>query len=396
MIGAVVLAAGYSSRMGAFKPLLEVEGLPALVRVIRCLKTAGADEVAVVTGHNRDLALDCLAREGATEIYNAEYAGGMFASARAGVGYFAEKKAEGILLTPADYPLVPSAAVKKLLEAAKDNGAAFAVPTCGGAKGHPLWIHSRFYGEILAHDGALGLKGVTRRYEDEILLVETPFEGVLLDMDGPEDYEKILAFSASQLAELSSGRRFILLRHGETERHPDKIFMGKYDARLSGEGLSQAERAADEISKLEISAKAVYCGGLSRARTSAEIIAGRLKLPVSVHRGLDELSLGAWEGRPIEDIKRDFPAEYKKRGENILAFRLDGEAENFYDLQYRAADSLVSILSEDGSRDIIIASHSGVIKCLYGKLFGRNIDWAYPRCRPAKGEYLVLNFCEKR
>ena len=49
-----ILAAGYSSRMGAFKPCFGGR-LSSLARVIRALKVRRADEAAVVTGHKREL-----------------------------------------------------------------------------------------------------------------------------------------------------------------------------------------------------------------------------------------------------------------------------------------------------------------------------------------------------
>jgi CTP:molybdopterin cytidylyltransferase MocA/broad specificity phosphatase PhoE len=391
MTGAVILAAGYSSRMGAFKPLLEVGGLSVLARVIRCLRAGGADIVCVVTGHNRELLKNIISGEGAAEIFNPDYNDGMFTSVRAGVRYFADKNTDGILLTPADYPLIPSIAVKKLLAAANNNVNKFAVPVFKGAKGHPLYIPSRFYGEILAHDGTGGLKGVTQRCESEVLRVDMPYEGVMLDMDELSDYKNIMSSININLTQISKGRRFILLRHGDTQRHADRVFIGQYDVALSQEGILQAERAAEELAGLKLSAKAVYCGSLIRVKATAEIIAGRLKLPVCILPGLNEMSLGAWDGRMIEVIKKEYPAEYQRRGDDLLKYKFDADAENFYDLQYRTADCLTKILSEDDSRDIIIASHSGVIKCLFGSLNGHDIDWAYSRCKPNKGEYIVIN-----
>ncbi len=390
MTGAIVLAAGYSSRMGAFKPLLKLGGVPALALAIRSLKAGGADEVGVVTGYNGELLRELIASEGAEEICNPDYGGGMFTSVRAGVRRFSEKGARGALLLPADCPLVPAAAVRELLAAA--DGEHFAVPAFRGKKGHPLWIPSRFFREILAYTGDMGLKGVTGRYEAEILRVEVPYEGVVLDMDEPEDYQSMLRLESKSLAEAASGRRFILLRHGETELHSGKIYIGRYDAQLSERGLEQARLAAGELAALkpEPSAEAVYCGSLKRARASAQIIAEALRLPLRVMPCLDEISLGSWEGRLIEDIKRECPDEYKRRGENILSYKIDAEAESFYDLQRRVERCLWDMLALDKSRDMIIVSHLGVIKCLYASLHGRDIEWAFSSCNPKKGDYIIV------
>ena len=243
--------------------------------------------------------------------------------------------------------------------------------------------------EILKHDGELGLKGVTRRYEDSTVKVDVPYEGILLDMDEAEDYKKILSVGVSgDLMRLSSGRRFILLRHGETARHSGRVFIGSYDVPLSAEGLMQAEKAAVEINRLEPSSIKIYSGSLIRAKSTAEKVSESLGLPLEIRPELNEMSLGSWDGRLIEDIKIKYPAEYKQRGENILAYKFDNKAENFYDIQYRAVECLKTILMEDDSRDIIIVSHSGVIKCLYGALMGQDIDWAYSRCSVKRASIL--------
>ncbi|MGB8261933.1 MAG: NTP transferase domain-containing protein [Terracidiphilus sp.] len=53
-IGAIVLAAGYSSRMGRFKPLLPLNGSPAILAVLGLLRRAGIEQIVVVTGHRAE------------------------------------------------------------------------------------------------------------------------------------------------------------------------------------------------------------------------------------------------------------------------------------------------------------------------------------------------------
>ncbi len=387
MTGAIVLAAGYSSRMGSFKPLLDVGGEPSLVRAVRSV--AAADETAVVTGRLRERLRALIAREGAVELYNPDYDDGMFSSVLTGIRYFAGRNADGVLLLPCDCPCVPAEVSKILLEQAGDR---LAVPVYRGKKGHPLWIPASFFPEILAHDGTMGLKGVTLRHEEEILRVPVPYEGAVLDMDRPEDYERILSFaSRPSLSELAAGRRFMLMRHGDTVPHAGKIFVGWYDVPLSEKGVEQARELAAVLSETKPEAEAVYTSELRRAHAAAEVIAASLGLPVRRLPGLNEIRLGSWDGRLIEDIKREFPAEYERRGRNLMTYKPDDVSECFFDLQYRCVSCLRDILASDRSRDILIVSHAGVIKCLYGNLLGRDIEWAFDRCRPAKGEYITVD-----
>ena len=386
MIGAIVLAAGLSSRMGAFKPLLEVAGLPALTRAIRCLRGT-AQDIAVVTGHRGEDLADLIAAEGAVRLHNPDYEGGMFTSVRTGIRYFAERGEEGVLLLPGDCAAVPAEAVKELLVNA---GGGFAVPGYGDKRGHPMWIPARFFEEILAHDGREGLKPILERHGRKVL--KMPFPGTVRDMDLPEDREALEAMlTRPGLAELAEGRRLFLLRHGATVLHAGKVIMGRYDAPLSREGREQMEALGKALEGQSIHARCIYTSPLSRARDSAALLSPHLGLETVVREDLQELSLGAWDGLLIDEVRRRWPEEYARRGEELMAYRFDENTESFYDLQYRAEEALRTILREDDSRDLILVTHAGVLKCLYGRLMGRDIHWAFDRFRPMKGELTMVS-----
>ena len=389
MIGGVVLAAGCSSRMGDFKPLLPVGGVPALKRSIDALAAAGA-EVAVVTGFRREALSPLLEAWGAAEIVNTDYAEGMFTSVLAGVRHFADKGAEAILLLPCDCAAVPKEAVRQLIACAGDKGE-YALPTYQGKNGHPLLIPRRYFREILEFSGPGGLKGARTLHEDTLLRLSMPWQGTVLDMDTPEDYAALCAYAEDDgLAALAAGRTFWLVRHGATELHSGKVVMGRYDARLSDLGRSQMEEMGRRLAGEELRAGAIYVSPLRRARASAEIADRGLGLPIREVEGFSEISLGAWDGRLIEDVKKQWPAEYARRGEYLMSYRFDEMSESFYMVQERVRRALVSLLKADGSPDILILSHAGVINCLWGMLQGRDIDWAFPLCRPDKGELTVL------
>ena len=389
MIGGIVLAAGYSSRMGDFKPLLPVAGVPALKRCIDVLTAAGA-ETAVVTGCRREELAPRLREWGACEIVNPDYAEGMFTSVLAGVRHFAEKGAEMILLLPCDCAAVPKEAVRQLIACAGDKGE-YALPTYEGRNGHPLLIPRRYFGEILHFTGPGGLKGARSLHEDTLLRLSMPWQGTVLDMDTPEDYAALCAYAQDDgLADLAAGRTFWLLRHGATELHSGKVVMGRYDARLSEIGKSQMAEMGKRLAGEKLRAGALYSSPLRRARDSAEIVNRCLGLPIREVEDFSEISLGAWDGRLIEDVKKEWPTQYARRGEYLMSYRFDEGSESFYMVEARVRRALLELLKDDPSPDILILTHAGVIKCLWGILQGRDIDWAFPRCRPDKGELTVL------
>ena len=124
--GAVILAAGLSSRMKEFKPLLPVDGRPAAVGLAETLRGAGIDDIIIVTGHRREDLQEVIREQRLTESYNENYESGMFSSiqavlAKAGEA-FPEKK--GYFLVPADCPLITIRAIRLLMTAADESAAA--------------------------------------------------------------------------------------------------------------------------------------------------------------------------------------------------------------------------------------------------------------------------------
>ena len=79
-IAAVILSAGYSSRMKRFKPLLKIGETTAVQKLIHSVKDAGIGRIVTVTGYSRELLQPVLDSEGCIEAYNADYDSGMFSS----------------------------------------------------------------------------------------------------------------------------------------------------------------------------------------------------------------------------------------------------------------------------------------------------------------------------
>lgn len=418
----LILAAGYSSRMGAFKPLLPIGDMAAVERVSAALRSAGINRIIGVTGHRRELLSPVFTAEGIEEAYNSDYDQGMFTSIQAGIrkaaaGLSADdgrfrmqgpgplKTPDGFFLMLVDCPLVPAEVLKQLLKKHEENPEAFIVPCFRGKKGHPLFIPGQYAEEILAYEGEGGLKAITTRHEDKLIRLEVGMEEVVLDMDTPEGYEEILEFyrrktdsagspaTAECTTELRyeeelEGKRLFLIRHGEIRQHREKIFLGQTDVPLSDKGKEQAEMAAEELTRHGVSVSCIYSSDLSRALETAEIIREHLNkigreagaegderpgievIPVSKLR---EMSLGEWDGRYISEIRDRYPEEYRKRGENLLTYKFGNDSENFYDLQYRAMKGFQSVLKQereagDGRRDIVIVAHSGVINVILSGL----------------------------
>jgi len=190
-IAAIVLAGGFSKRMGHFKPLLPLGDHRPIERVVRMFQDAGVDEILVVIGHRGDEIRRALDPLNVACVENPDYAEGMFTSVRAGVRALPEHS-RAFFIHPADIPMVRWQTVRRLVEAGRSSSAVVLYPTFDGQRGHPTLIRSRLGQQILNWPGTGGLRSFLQEHEAESLEVPVVDEAVLLDLDTPDDYESML------------------------------------------------------------------------------------------------------------------------------------------------------------------------------------------------------------
>jgi len=187
-VGAVITAAGLSSRMGKFKPLLPFGGTTVISRCVNNMKSVGAEPIVVVTGHNAQMIEEHLAASGCSFVHNPDFAASqMFDSLRVGLREIQEK-CDTVLITPVDVPAVGAETIKRLAECDE----LIARPVYNGKAGHPIAVSASLIAEILAYSGNDGLRGALAELNVPVLDVETDDEGISIDADTPEDYNRIL------------------------------------------------------------------------------------------------------------------------------------------------------------------------------------------------------------
>lgn len=189
-VSAIVLAAGVSSRMGEFKPLLPLAGISTIGRVTVALHQAGVDDVIVVTRHRAAELAPELTRYRLRHTLNDRYAAGMYSSVQAGVQALAADTV-AFFLWPVDVPLVRSHSLRLLLRDFHQHGAAVTYPTFRGERGHPPLIAASLIPLIRTQERPEGLRGLLVEQETAARDVEVVDEGVVTDMDMPEDYSKL-------------------------------------------------------------------------------------------------------------------------------------------------------------------------------------------------------------
>ncbi len=385
---AIILAAGLSSRMGQFKPLMEVGGVSALEKAVRAASDSGC-MVWVVTGHERDRISPLIHRLGALEVKNDLYREGMFSSVCAGIKAASSNvSVDGALIWPCDCPLIPPSAAKLVIEAGRSGGPA--VACCAGKRGHPLYIPRRMFESLLSYTGPGGMKGFLTPYRPNLTLVETDTDYVLLDMDTPESFSLLLRRAGDDgksISDLFSGKRLWLLRHGDTVQHSGKIFMGQCDVPLSEEGRMQAVRAAEELSSRGFRPSVIYSSDLSRAAETASIVSGITGGEVQLRSSLREIDLGTWDGELISSVAEKHREEYKERGEYLASYTAE-HGENFYDVRRRVKKEMKEILRSPG--ETLIVTHLGVIQSIRSLSEDRPLGECILLRDPPKGCFTVL------
>jgi CTP:molybdopterin cytidylyltransferase MocA/HD superfamily phosphohydrolase YqeK len=207
---AIILAAGYSSRMGEFKPLLPFGGTTVLERAIRLFREAGIHDIKVVVGHRSSELLPLLERLKVQPLPNERYQEGMFSSVLTAAASLTPESGAFFLL-PVDIPLVRRETVELMARSYERTVKGILYPAFRGTPGHPPLISASYRDTILSWHGNGGLKDLLMQYESDTAAVETGDEGILLDMDTTEDYERLqrrLTIPSRQTCEELLAKRF--------------------------------------------------------------------------------------------------------------------------------------------------------------------------------------------
>lgn len=192
-ISALILAAGFSSRMGRFKPLLplgEKGEKNVLQRVISLFQIPEIQEILVVTGHRAHDIEKIAGAMAVKTLFNPDYDKGMFSSVKTGVQAL-NNTCNAFFVMPVDIPLVNPDTIGLLLNAWQEKESAVIYPAFKGKRGHPPLVSMAIRDHILNWPGHQGLRGALKGMEDLSLEVETKDKYILMDMDHPGDYQQV-------------------------------------------------------------------------------------------------------------------------------------------------------------------------------------------------------------
>jgi CTP:molybdopterin cytidylyltransferase MocA len=186
-VDAIVLAAGYSTRMERPKPLLEIGSETFIERAIRVLKEGGCRTVVAVLNGEDELTRRLAEDAGAVVVLNENSASEQLDSVRCGLGALPDDWA-AVAVLPVDVPLVSAETVTQLIDAFRERPAPVVLPFHNGVAGHPVLFARETSPELLEREWGEGMRSLIMSHARDLREVRVEDPGVLIDVDTPEEY----------------------------------------------------------------------------------------------------------------------------------------------------------------------------------------------------------------
>jgi len=204
-VGAVLLAAGAGARLGGRpKALLELGGVPLIMRQLIALSGAGVDEVAVVLGHHADAVEAAIRQFPITLVHNPSPDEGQASSVRLGLQALSPRL-DAVIVALADQPLIDEQDIVALIGAFKKRGdAAMVVPRVTAADGdtepgNPVIFDSALREQWLAGEADLACRKWRQAHPERVRWFDTDNHRYRIDIDTPEDLERFTATTGHRL-----------------------------------------------------------------------------------------------------------------------------------------------------------------------------------------------------
>lgn len=200
-VGAIVLAAGSSSRMGEVKQLLPLANSTVLERTLANLTDSGVDEIVLVLGSAAETIRERLAASPMKHLrifVNPDYGQGMATSLRAGLSVL-DRNIKAALIVLSDQPFVRAETFDQIIDQYRRSDAQIVIPMFHGVRGNPVLLDRSVFPEVMALQGDIGCRAIFGNHLDGISKVEVNDVGILLDIDNKDDYEMLRDFGPGDL-----------------------------------------------------------------------------------------------------------------------------------------------------------------------------------------------------
>ena len=182
-IGALVLAAGGSSRLGTPKQLVVFRGETLVRRAAKAALESVCDRVVVVVGNQAQQVRHEIDDLPVLVVENENWQSGMSTSIRAGLARISSE--DGVVITLCDQPFVTAAVLNELISTHRKTGRAIVASTYGTTRGVPAFFAPELFNELASLTKDEGARRIIASHPEKVATVEFP-QGAI-DIDTPQD-----------------------------------------------------------------------------------------------------------------------------------------------------------------------------------------------------------------
>ncbi len=199
-----------------------------------------------------------------------------------------------------------------------------------------------------------------------------------------------------------SGMKLFLIRHAESIWNRKQRIQGRQDPGLSENGKRQAKALAKRLRKEHI--QIIYASGLKRCSQTAKVISKETKAPIKFLPELEEIILGDWQGKTVEQVKSEYPKVYEDWLNAPSKAKIPGW-EGIPRFIKRVNNAFEYILNSDSAtcpttprlgraspskrrrrrNSICVVTHWGVIAAYFSKVLNTSFDWFFKTVRIDNG-----------
>jgi len=188
-VAGIILAAGGSRRFGKPKQILTWKGEPFIKQVMSTALKAGLSPIILVTGAHHEQISKLVDEEGIQVVYNPEWESGQSTSVRAGLNVL-DPNVGGAVFLLADQPQIPVTLIRAMVELHASTLSPIIAPMVKGQRATPVLFDRSTFADFALIEGDQG--GRTLFARNPVRWLEWQDESILLDVDSPEDYHRLI------------------------------------------------------------------------------------------------------------------------------------------------------------------------------------------------------------
>lgn len=196
MISAIIMASGYSSRMGKNKLLLPFRGKTIIENVLDIVNNCEFDDIVLVA--QEEIVLEMASTRNIKSVKNEAAYLGQSNSIKLGIK--SSKEVEGYAFFTADQPLIDTMNINMLVNSFNNNVNSIIVPVFGEKRGTPVIFSSNYKTELMELEGDTGGRVIIAKHRAEVIYKEVSSERFVMDIDCVEDYRRLLTLDNNRFS----------------------------------------------------------------------------------------------------------------------------------------------------------------------------------------------------